>query len=62
VIGIDLEEEAVMDASKNAEKNGTDRATFIPAKAEDALRELLSEKAWKGGRLYATLPASWRAT
>jgi hypothetical protein len=51
VIRIDLEEEAVMDASRNAEKNVIDKATLITAKAEDALIKLLSEKAWNGEQI-----------
>jgi tRNA (uracil-5-)-methyltransferase len=43
VIGIDIEEAAILDARGNAERNGIQNATFIAAKAEDALHDVLAK-------------------
>jgi tRNA (uracil-5-)-methyltransferase len=48
VIGIDIEEEAVNDAKRNAAKNGIENATFHCGKAEAVLPAVLSEKAAEG--------------
>jgi hypothetical protein len=47
VAGIDIKEEAVMAAKRNE----IDNVTFIAVKAEDALRELLPERARNGEKI-----------
>jgi tRNA (uracil-5-)-methyltransferase len=43
VIGIDIEEAAIIDARNNAERNGVENATFIAGKAEAVMFDVLSK-------------------
>jgi tRNA (uracil-5-)-methyltransferase len=51
VVGIDIEEEAINDAKRNAEKNGIANATFLVGKAQMVLPEVLSEKTIDGNKI-----------
>ena len=44
VVGIEMCEEAVIDARENAKLNGITNAEFIVGKAEDAIREVLKRR------------------
>lgn len=43
VIGVDIEEQAILDAKRNAEKNHIMNAEFIAGRAEDTLTDILKE-------------------
>jgi tRNA (uracil-5-)-methyltransferase len=51
VVGIDIEEEAINDAKRNAEKNGIANATFLVGKAQIVLPQVLSEKTVEGSKI-----------
>lgn len=51
VIGVDIEEAAIIDARKNAEKNGITNATFIAGKAEDVLGDVLKDYEARGEKI-----------
>ncbi|OHT01989.1 tRNA (uracil(54)-C(5))-methyltransferase like protein [Tritrichomonas foetus] len=53
LIGVDIEEQAIFDARRNAEKNGILNAEFIAAKAEDALPEIIQRFSGTGSKIIA---------
>jgi tRNA (uracil-5-)-methyltransferase len=55
VIGIDIEEEAIADAKRNAEKNGIANASFIAGKAEEVLPQVLATKAGEGAKIVCVV-------
>jgi tRNA (uracil-5-)-methyltransferase len=55
VIGIDIEEEAIINARRNAQINGITNATFITGKAEVDLAPVLVERAAAGGKIVCVV-------
>ncbi|KAH0786025.1 tRNA (uracil-5-)-methyltransferase A isoform X1 [Histomonas meleagridis] len=51
VIGVDIEEQAIQDAIRNAQKNNINNAEFIAGKAEDTLNEILQRYAEEGAKI-----------
>lgn len=53
VVGVDISEQAIADAQRNAEKNGITNTEYMAAKAEDAIPEILEKYAVDGQKVVA---------